>query len=106
MNTHKVPKIILLVLLLVVSSSFVSAIAFNSTWLTTNAGSSASDEISLPLLATGSYNFTVDWGDGNFSNITNWADTNKTHNYTSSGTYNVSISEKLVVGVLTTQVMS
>jgi len=53
----------------------------------------ANSPISLPLVSTGTYNMSVDWGDGTTpSNITAWDDTQKTHNYTTSGFYEVSIT--------------
>ena len=49
---------------------------FESTWNTTNTsfGSSLANQIQLPLEITGTYNFFVDWGDGNSDNITVWND--------------------------------
>ena len=67
---------------------------FVSSWDTrnTSAGSSASDQIALPLVSTGSYNFTVDWGDGDTDVITTWNQLEKTHTYTIPGIYEVRIS--------------
>ena len=66
---------------------------FTSTWDTTltSDGSSNDTSIALPLEATGTYNFTVDWGDGNGSYITIWNQANATHTYASSGTYTLNI---------------
>lgn len=58
---------------------------FISTWV-------AASPISLPLVPNGTYNMTVDWGDGTTDTITAWDDAAKTHNYASSGTYNVTIT--------------
>jgi hypothetical protein len=47
---------------------------FVSTWDTTQAGS-ASDTVILPLLSGGTYNGTIDWGDGggwNIHSYTTW----------------------------------
>lgn len=66
---------------------------FVSTWNTANTsgGSSASNQIQLPLFSGGSYNFIVDWGDGNSDTITAWNQAETLHTYASSGTYTISI---------------
>jgi hypothetical protein len=56
---------------------------------TTSAGSSASDQITLPYTALGTYSGTIDWGDAS-SSVNSFA--NRTHTYASSGTYTISIS--------------
>ena len=61
---------------------------FVSTWDTTKAGS-ASNTVILPLLSGGTYNGTIDWGDGNTSALSY---ANRTHVYASSGTYTITIS--------------
>ena len=61
---------------------------FVSTWDTTKAGS-ASDTIVLPLIATGTYSGTIDWGDTSTS-VLSYA--NRSHTYTTSGTYTITIS--------------
>lgn len=61
---------------------------FISTWDTTKAGS-ASDTVVLPLLVGGTYNGTIDWGDGNTSALSY---ANRTHVYAAPGTYEVTIS--------------
>jgi hypothetical protein len=66
--------------------------AFISTWNTSNPGTSLSDQISLPLEASGTYSFTVDWGDGATDNITTWNQPETTHTYPSSGIYSVRIT--------------
>lgn len=48
--------------------------------------------IRLPLTTNGNYDFVVDWGDGNFSTVTDYADTDKNHIYSSAGTYTVRIA--------------
>jgi len=67
---------------------------FVSTWDTTKAGS-ASDTVVLPLLSGGTYNGTIDWGDGN-SDALSYA--NRTHVYASSGTYTITISGSDIQG--------
>jgi surface protein len=67
---------------------------FESTWDTTNTsfGSSAANQIELPLVGFGGiYNFFVDWGDGNTDNITVWNDPAKLHTYTTPGVYTIKI---------------
>ena len=65
----------------------VSANVFVSHWDTskTSSGSSDSDEITLPLVEGGEYNFVVHWGDGNSSIITSSDSTSKTHKYDEEG---------------------
>jgi len=59
--------------------------AFTSYWI-------ANSPITLPLVSTGTYNMTVDWGDSSTSTITAWNDVSKTHTYASSGNYTVTIT--------------
>ena len=65
-----------------------------STWVTTNTstGSSNSDQVKLPLDSAGTYDFTVYWGDGSNDTITTWDQSETTHTYASSGTYEVHIT--------------
>ncbi|MGE8342849.1 MAG: hypothetical protein ACN6OI_17610 [Flavobacterium sp.] len=48
--------------------------SFVSTWRTSNTstGSSAATQVKLPLVSSGTYNFIIDWGDGNTNTITTW----------------------------------
>lgn len=55
---------------------------------TDNAGTSASDQFTIPTSGTG-YNYDVDWGDGN-TDIGLTSGT--THTYASAGTYTIKIS--------------
>ncbi|NDD55718.1 BspA family leucine-rich repeat surface protein, partial [bacterium] len=75
------------------SSSVTPQTTFVSTWKTdnTSSGSSTSSQVKLPLESTGTYNFSVDWGDGTSNTITTWNDANTTHTYASAGTYTVTI---------------
>ncbi|NBT57598.1 BspA family leucine-rich repeat surface protein, partial [bacterium] len=70
-----------------VTPSLSQAGAFVSTWSTdkTSTGSSTSTQIQLPLESSGTYNFTVDWGDGSQNTITTWNDANANHTYASEG---------------------
>ena len=76
---------------------YLDSCTFESTWDTTKTslGSSNNKSITLPLHEGGNYNFTVHWGDGTTSKITSWNSTNKTHTYTSSGTYALNISGQI-----------
>lgn len=67
---------------------------FVSTWRTSNisTGSSTSTQIKLPLTLTGSYNFTVKWGDGTSNLITSWNQAQTTHTYSTSGDYTIEIT--------------
>lgn len=67
--------------------------SFISTWSTSNlsSGSSSGNQISLPLVASGSYSFTVDWGDGSVDYITSYSQSERTHTYNSSGVYTIKI---------------
>ena len=60
---------------------------FISTWDT-----QGTSNITLPLYSGGTYNFTVDWGDGNKDKITSYNQSEATHNYSVDGTYEVKIS--------------
>ena len=63
--------------------------AFVTTWKTDNKGSSASNQITIPTNSAETYNYFVDWGDGNTdAGVTG----NITHTYAQPGTYTVSIS--------------
>ena len=68
--------------------------AFNSTW---SVGTMYLDpggdpfhlpmSVQLPLLPTGSYNFTVEWGDDSSSHITSHDQPGSRHRYVAAGTY-------------------
>jgi surface protein len=59
--------------------------AFISQWTTTTSN----ETIFLPLVPSGSYNFTVNWGDGNTETIT--TPSQNFHVYSTAGTYTVTI---------------
>ena len=65
---------------------------FISEWKTDNAGTSNDDQITLPLISSGTYDFTVDWGDGSQDTITAHDDAAVTHTYATAGTYTVEIN--------------
>jgi hypothetical protein len=67
---------------------------FISTWNTSNTsvGSSASNQVRLPLVSNGNYNFVVDWGDGSSDVITTFNQAEATHTYANSGNYTITIT--------------
>lgn len=67
--------------------------AFITVWNTrnTSTGSSNARQIRLPLVATGSYNFVVEWGDGSKDIIRAYNAAAVTHTYASAGIYTVKI---------------
>lgn len=61
---------------------------FITEW-TVNGG----DTITLPTWSSGSYAFSVDWGDGTpVKSVTTWNSANASHTYLNSGVYDVKIS--------------
>ena len=72
---------------------------FISKWDTTLVGGfgrrdpagSPDNTIVLPLTSDGSYDFYVDWGDGNRDNITGYNQTEITHQYSNTGIYEIRI---------------
>ena len=65
--------------------------AFVSVWKTDNAGSSNDNQITLPLLSTGTYAMIVAWGDGQRDLISAYNQPEITHTYASPGSYEVKI---------------
>ena len=92
----------LLLVVLLVSATLLSvsvkATPFSATWNTsqTSANSSNASQVKLPLESVGTYNFFVDWGDGNSNTITVWNETNVTHNYAAQGIKTINISGTIV----------
>jgi surface protein len=79
----------------VITAEGPSANWFYSTWNTSNTstGSSTATQIKLPLVATGTYNFVVDWGDGTSpETITAWNQAETTHTYATAATYIIRIT--------------
>ena len=60
-----------------------------------STGSSAVNQIKLPLESIGNYNFVVDWGDGSSNTITTWNQAETTHTYTTAGVYDVTFNGNL-----------
>lgn len=73
----------------------ITAPAFTTAWKTDNPGVTNSQSIKLPLVAGGTYNFVVQWGDGSDNIITSWNAAATTHSYASAGTYTVTINGTL-----------
>ncbi|MCE7736803.1 MAG: DUF285 domain-containing protein, partial [Candidatus Heimdallarchaeota archaeon] len=69
---------------------------FISKWTTSLSGSTNSTSIKLPLESVGTYNFLVDWGDGDSITITEFDQAEVVHNYAGAGTYTVIISGTLI----------
>lgn len=68
---------------------------FVTKWAT--SGSTADQRtIRLPLVNGGTYNFSVDWGDGITNVITTYNDANITHVYATEGTFTVRIKGTIV----------
>ena len=63
---------------------------FITTWKTDNPGLSADNAILIPIGTTGTFNYTVDWGDGT-TDMTVYT-SSAPHTYATSGTYTVTIS--------------
>jgi surface protein len=67
---------------------------FTSVWNTskTDYQSTENNQIKLPLVEDGFYDFTVRWGDGTNNTITKWNATEVLHEYNESGVYKVIIN--------------
>jgi surface protein len=67
---------------------------FVSTWnpSLTSTGSSTATQVKLPLVSTGTYNFSVNWGDGTTDTITTWNQAQVTHTYSTSKLYQITIT--------------
>ena len=70
---------------------------FVAKWDTTQAGS-ADDTIVLPLVADGTYDFYIDWGDGNRDTISGHDQSEVTHQYSDTGIYTVQLVANNMVG--------
>ncbi len=68
---------------------------FVSVWDTKKDGASEDDQIRLPLVSTGNYDFTVEWGDGTSDQITSYDQDEVLHTYPEPGEYTV-----LITGIL------
>lgn len=84
-----------LLLLLLVMTIATAAEPLTLKIKTDNAGSSASNQFTLPFYS-GTTNITIDWGDGTSQVLTTFS--RPTHTYTVAGTYTVQISENVAGG--------
>ncbi len=76
-------------------ATFTYAPAFLSRWKTDHVGISNPNQLRLPLVASGIYDFTVFWGDQSFSEITRFDSPDRVHAYAQPGTYDISIVGRL-----------
>jgi len=58
-----------------------NAFTFGIDTTNTSVGSSTATQFALPLISSGSYDMTVDWGDGSSDDITVWDAAETTHTY-------------------------
>ncbi len=73
----------------ITNDTFAESSAFIATWNTSNPGPDNDTTITIPTYPGDTYDYNVDWGDGN----TDTGDTgNATHTYATAGTYAVSIT--------------
>jgi surface protein len=68
-------------------------IPFIATWDTTkvSGGGSEYNQIKLPLVSGGTYNFDINWGDGNSETITAWDQSGTMHSYETPNIYEINI---------------
>jgi len=72
---------------------------FISRWKTDNTTQavSTSTQIKFPTYyVSGTYDYTIDWGDGTSSEITSYDDADLVHEYTTAGTYTVVVDGDLI----------
>ncbi|TDY63377.1 gliding motility-associated-like protein [Algibacter lectus] len=84
-------KYLITLLLLLWNISVFSQTEFTSIWNTANteSGSSADNEISIPTHPSYTYNYIIDWGDGQTDSAVTG---DITHTYTAPNTYTIKIS--------------
>jgi len=68
-----------------------SSTTFITKWKTDNQGTSENNQIKLPLVSDGTYNFTIDWGDNTSDIITIYNQNEITHTYSNPGIYPIII---------------
>ncbi|WP_371803876.1 BspA family leucine-rich repeat surface protein [Candidatus Lokiarchaeum ossiferum] len=76
---------------------------FSTMWNTSiiSDGSSGANQIKLPLISTGIYNFSIDWNSSDsdtsdVEHITSWNQAEVTHTYSEAGVYSINIYGTLV----------
>jgi len=82
----------------IIDGGKVNIPSFISVWNTskTSSGSSNSNQVNLPLISSGTYDFMVDWGDGSQDTITSWDQAEVTHSYASEGIYTITITGTII----------
>jgi hypothetical protein len=75
----------------IVNKSFI----FTINTANTGTGSSTNTQFVLPLTSTGTYNFTISWGDGTTNIITTYNQAEVTHTYANTGIYTIIIVGKI-----------
>jgi len=73
----------------------VDADTFITVWQTDSSGITSSNQIMIPLIASGEYNYIIDWGDGTTEVVTEFDSSAMTHTYSSAGTYTVQMRGKI-----------
>lgn len=78
-----------------------NVLPFNFTIDTRNVevGSTSIFQYRLPTISTGTYDFSVSWGDGTSDNITSWNQSEVVHTYNFVGIYDIIISENISNGI-------
>ncbi|MCY3411519.1 MAG: BspA family leucine-rich repeat surface protein [Candidatus Heimdallarchaeota archaeon] len=77
-----------------VKIDFVTYTPFISTWNTNlvSVGSSAANQVTLPLRSGYTYSFDVNWGDGSTDTITSYDQAEVTHTYAAEGIYTIQLT--------------
>ena len=57
-----------------------------------------SNQFQLPLINTGTINFTINWGDGTTNTITSWNQAETLHTYATPGQYYITITSGIIKG--------
>ncbi len=70
---------------------------FVAKWDTTQPGS-ANDTVVLPLVADGTYDFYIDWGDGSRDTISGYDQSEVTHQYNDTGIYTIQLVANNMIG--------
>ena len=69
-----------------------AADSVNTSFDMTVRTTSANETFTIPCQNVGTFNATINWGDGSSSTITSYNDANLVHTYTSAGDHSISIS--------------
>lgn len=80
-------------------STNITPLSFTIDTRNVEVGSTSVFQYRLPTISTGTYDFSVSWGDGTSDNITSWNQSESTHTYSSVGEYDIVISENTSSGV-------